>query len=148
MVQLVKSLHFCWSSFLSLAVSDLYIGFEDSYRGAVSALRGVRREEQRREEQRSLFNFKRKEPSSSSSSSCWVHKFSCLESTVADRVPTSQSAKMVLEEAGLGEKVVTIPDIDCTPDTFHKLLLTAYPKLREGGGFELMRCLPQSRDMC
>ena len=71
----------------------------------------------------------------------------CLSSTSADRVPTSQSGKIILEEAGLGEKTVTVPDVDCSPQAFHQLLLAAYPKLESGGGFELLRCKPQSRDL-
>ena len=48
----------------------------------------------------------------------------CLSSTSADRVPTSQSGKMILEEAGLGEKTVTVPDVDCSPQAFHQLSIS------------------------
>jgi hypothetical protein len=62
-------------------------------------------------------------------------------------VPTTKSEKLLLEEAGLGEKVVTIPDVDCTPEAFHQLLRGTFPKLQSGGGHELLRCKPQSRDL-
>lgn len=57
------------------------------------------------------------------------------------------SERLTLEDAGLGEKVVVIPDLDCSPASFHRVLLEAYPKLEEGGGFELLRCRPKSRDL-
>ena len=77
----------------------------------------------------------------------WSHKFVCLHCSTADRVPTTQSEKLTLEEAGLGEKMVTIPDLDCSPATFQSVLVEAYPKLEDGGGFELLRCKPKSRDL-
>lgn len=76
----------------------------------------------------------------------WSHKFVCLDSTEAERVPTTQDAKMVLEEAGLGEKVVEVP-MESTPDDFHEIVLSAFPKLKDGGGFELFRCAPNSREL-
>lgn len=95
-----------------------------------------------KEEQSALFNWsKRRVPTS------WVHKFMCLSSTTADRVPTSQIEKFVLEEAGLGERTVTISDISCSPEEFNRILLGTYPKLDGGGGFELLRCKPQSREL-
>lgn len=95
-----------------------------------------------RSEQMGLFRKKKV-----SSYVSWSHKFICLDRRDADRVPTTQSAKMLLEEAGLGEKTVVIPDIDCDPEDFHSLILSAYPKLRDGGGFELLRCKPNLRDL-
>ena len=41
--------------------------------------------------------------------------------------------------AGLGEKIV-VPDVDCTTEEFHEILMQSFPKLRNGGGFELLRC--------
>lgn len=57
------------------------------------------------------------------------------------------SPRSCLEEAGLGEKLVTIPDIDCSPEAFQQLLHAAFPKLHSGGGHEVLRCKPQSRDL-
>lgn len=128
-------------------------GFESAYQNAASSLRGVVRDEQGheersssvREEQSNLFNWQRKKRAASKS--LWAHKFVCLSSLAADRVPTSQVGKLLLEEAGLGEKTVTVEDIDSGPEAFRQVLLTAYPKLECGGGFELLRCKPQSRDL-
>ncbi len=96
-----------------------------------------------KEEQSSLFNGKR---SLSVSQSC-THKFVCLSSTNADRVPTSKLGRLVLEQAGLGEKSITVPNINCHQEHFRCLILTAFPKLKGGGGFELLRCKPHSRDL-
>lgn len=99
-----------------------------------------------RDERRTLFNWKKKK-APSASATAWTQRFVCLCSTIADRVPSTQSEKLILEEAGLGEKLVVIPDLDCSPERFHQVLLDAYPKLGFGGGFELLRCRPKSRDL-
>lgn len=106
---------------------------------ALSSLRSVR------EEQGGLF--RRRKPSSAPATCSWTHKFMCLHSTTADRTPTTRAEKLTLEDAGLGERSVTVPDLDCSPGSFQKVLLDAYPKLEEGGGFECLRCKPQSRDL-
>lgn len=94
-----------------------------------------------REERNSLFSKK------GGSSSSWSHKFVCLADTDTERVPTSRSEKMILEEAGLWEKEITIPDLDCDSETFRRIVLSAFPKLQDGGGFELLRCLSNSREL-
>ena len=114
------------------------IGMEAAYSAAASSLRRMRQE-------RGGHYSSKKAVSVPPSS--WKHKFVCLNSTTADRVPTSQSEKLLLEEAGLGEKVVTVPDLDCDVESFHQVLLGAYPKLEQGGGYELLRCRHQSRDL-
>lgn len=119
-----------------------FLGFEDSYGRAASKLRTIHQDA--RSEHGALFRKKKMSPSSVVS---WSHKFVCLDKTDADRVPTTQSAKMALEEAGLGEKTILLPDVDCDPEDFHTLILGTYPKLREGGGYELLRCKPASRDL-
>jgi hypothetical protein len=47
----------------------------------------------------------------------------------------------------MGEKLINIPDLDCSAETFQQVLLEAYPKLEQGGGYELLRCKQQSRDL-
>ena len=46
-------------------------------------------------------------------------------------------------KGGLGVKKVFVPDVDCTTDEFHEILFTCFPQLKNIGGFELLRCLPQ-----
>ena len=53
---------------------------------------------------------------------------------------------MLLEEAGLGEKKISIP-INSSPEAFHALLLSSYPKLKNAGGFELLKCLSNTREL-
>lgn len=77
----------------------------------------------------------------------WTHKFVCLANTNDDRVPTTVQAKQSLAFADLGEKKVYIPDIDCPAQEFHECLYSFFPQLRNSGGFELMHCLPSTRDL-
>ena len=75
----------------------------------------------------------------------WNARFLCLASTSASQVPTTSAEKEALIEAGLGEKRISIPDVECSPKEFYEVLHKEYPKLRQGGGFELLRCIPNSR---
>lgn len=43
--------------------------------------------------------------------------------------------------------MITVPDIDCGGEAFHGLLLDTFPKLRDAGGFELLRCKPNTREL-
>lgn len=72
-----------------------------------------------------------------------------LNQAGAIRVPmhAQQSARMLLKEAGLGKKIVTIPDINCSSETFQKILLESFPKLSDAGGFEFLRCIHNTRDL-
>ena len=58
-----------------------------------------------------------------------------LSSTNVDRVPTSKLGKLALEEVGLGEKNVIIPNISCNLEVFRLLVLATYPQLQSGVGF-------------
>ena len=49
--------------------------------------------------------------------------------------------------AGLGEKKVVVTDIDCSTSEFHEHLFQAFPKLKDCGGFECLRCIPSTRDL-
>jgi len=53
---------------------------------------------------------------------------------------------MLLEEAGLGEKSVEL-SMECNHEEFYQLILSTFPKLKNGGGFELLRCAPNSREL-
>ena len=77
----------------------------------------------------------------------WIHIFFCLAKTEENRVPsnTLQRTKLVL--AGLGERKVTVADVNCSPQEFQETLLTEFPKLRKGGGFELLKCSASTRQL-
>ena len=75
----------------------------------------------------------------------WTVKMVCLASPTDTRVPTTIAAKEVLIEAGLGEKKIAIPDIEMSHDEFWSLIAGYFPKLEGCGGFELLRCVANSR---
>lgn len=105
------------------------LGFEEAYGSAVSSLGGMReerhqeerqreehnreerqhnREERQREEQGKHFGWNSRKKRKTTTTS-WTHKFVCMANSCQTRVPTTQAEKMLLEEAGLGEKSLTIP---------------------------------------
>lgn len=49
--------------------------------------------------------------------------------------------------AGLGEKKIVIHDIDCSWDEFKNTILQSFPKLADCGGFDFLRCLPNSKTL-
>ena len=127
--------------------------FGTAYRNAVSSLRNSRRETASREEQRRLFAGKRPATSTSQSGGTkkkklvtWTQKFVCLALTETVKVPNAVY-KCLLEAAGLGEKKIVIPDAYCTATELNEELMRAFPKLRDSGGFEFLRCIPNTRDL-
>ena len=48
----------------------------------------------------------------------------CLAHTEADKVPTTRAEKIMLEEAGLWERTVVVPDLDMDPQAFKEILLS------------------------
>ena len=70
----------------------------------------------------------------------------CLSCTDTLKVPNAVY-KCLLEAAGLGEKKLVIPDIYSTAIEFNEDLIKIFPKLRDAGGFEFLRCVPNSRDL-
>lgn len=77
----------------------------------------------------------------------WSAKFVCLSNKEANRVPCNKYDRNLLVQAGLGDKKFTIPNIDCTPEEFNAVIVSAFPKLGGCGGFELLRCLPNTKDL-
>ena len=67
----------------------------------------------------------------------WTHTFVCLAETDQDIVP-DPSDRASLQMAGLGEKKIQF-DGDSDAHGIHEELLSQFPKLRESGGYELMR---------
>lgn len=37
--------------------------------------------------------------------------------------------------------------MDCSTEEFHAVLMKSFPKLKKCGGFELLRCVPSTRDL-
>ena len=67
----------------------------------------------------------------------WTHDFFCLASKTATIVPP-RAEKISLQNAGLGRRKVVFPCRASAVDVL-KVLENVYPKLKEGGGFELLR---------
>ena len=71
----------------------------------------------------------------------------CLSKTDDCCVPCNAGVKEGLLEAGLGEKKVFVPNVDCTPEEFLKIMTTTFPKLDGCGGFELLQCVSNSKQL-
>lgn len=67
----------------------------------------------------------------------WTHSFVCLCSTQANTPPDSQE-RARLQIAGLGEKKISLNIYADAHDVYDELMFQ-FPKLSDGGGFELLR---------
>ena len=67
----------------------------------------------------------------------WTHDFFCLSNPQQETIPC-KSQKLQLQAAGLGRKKVVFGNKDGSVDVSKKLE-AAYPKLKAGGGFEILR---------
>lgn len=77
----------------------------------------------------------------------WTIKVVCLGNKEATRVPCSVAEREILVQAGLGEKKIIIPDVACSPEEFKNILVKSFPKLENCGGFELLKCRPNSKEL-
>lgn len=78
----------------------------------------------------------------------WDGRFVCLRNRYTSVVPCSRYDKSMLLEAGLGEKKVKIPNVDnCSPEQFREVLVQAFPKLSSCGGYEFLRCIPNTKQL-
>ena len=75
----------------------------------------------------------------------WKHKFVCLAYKDQSRIPTSDIDKDELYLADLGEKEIEFCSLDAGADEFKEILLNAFPKLHHGGGYQLLKCMANSR---
>lgn len=69
----------------------------------------------------------------------------CLALRFATHVPSHQR-KEELKAADLGEKRVDI-GLRANAAQFHEKLVMTFPKLTDSGGYELLKCLPNSRSL-
>lgn len=77
----------------------------------------------------------------------WTIRAVCLSNKEATRVPCSVAEREILIQAGLGEKKIVIPDVACSPEEFKSILISSFPKLENWGGFELLKCRPNSKEL-
>ena len=77
----------------------------------------------------------------------WKHTFVCLAFYSQRKIPTTESNRDELFEAGLGRKEIEFTSLDLEPKDFRELIYETFPKLREGGGYQFCRCKPNSREL-
>ena len=77
----------------------------------------------------------------------WSSKFVCLANKNGSKVPCTVDEKEILVNAGRGERTICIPDIECSSLEFKEILIAEFPKLEKAGGFELMCCVPNTRQL-
>ena len=68
----------------------------------------------------------------------WTHTFICLSEKDVFTNPSRQE-RICLKEAGLSERKIVINDKKGNFAYFQGVLKTQFPKLKAGGGFELLR---------
>jgi len=85
----------------------------------------------------------------------WTVQFVCLSSRFAKKTPTTTEKNMLLQ-AGLGCKKIKLLADDTEEDVLNKLTSDAkdefgntlgFPQLRTCGGFEMLQCLANCRDL-
>ena len=72
----------------------------------------------------------------------------CLAYPDQECIPTTESEKDELFEAGLGAHDVAFKSLDLSSEEFGEVIYEAYPKLRECGGYMFFKCMPNSRLAC
>ena len=123
----------------------------------MQALRGVREHFRLSAQQEQRRNFapyskhstlsKRRLASKKVKTQTWTCKAVCPAGRNDDLVPVSPSLKLALLEADLGEKKIRVEDVTCSKEEFVACIVKHFPKLKECGGFEVLRCLPNSKSL-
>lgn len=75
----------------------------------------------------------------------WTHRFVCLSRCNQETIPTTDREKDALLDVGLGEKKIVVPDVECAADEFRELLLQAFQKLQDAGGYLFAKYRSNSR---
>ncbi|KAJ7380778.1 hypothetical protein OS493_007158 [Desmophyllum pertusum] len=85
----------------------------------------------------------------------WTVQFVCLADMYQCKIP-SATLKQTLHKAGLGAKKIKLTLDDDEVSVHQKLIssekddlgdVKGFPQLRDGGGFEMLHCLPNCRDL-
>ena len=75
----------------------------------------------------------------------WKHKFFCLAFCNQQYIPTTDYEKDKLLQAGLGEKEILFEDIEIDSIQFKNVLFESFPRLKDGGGFQFYKCIPNTK---
>ena len=97
----------------------------------------------------SLLSFSKKRrlgktPLSSKQWCVWKHRFVCLAYSDQTRITTTNLEKDELLEAGLGEKEIEFCSDDMGFGGIKEVLFEVFPRLRDGGGFQLLKGVANS----
>jgi len=76
----------------------------------------------------------------------WKHKFYCLAYT-DQHVPVKEADKDELYSAGLGEKEIEFTNLNASAEEFRDILLEAFPQLKDSGGYQFLKCTPNTRSL-
>ena len=95
----------------------------------------------------SIFSKKPKLSASDKRRVVWRHKFVCLGYRDQDRIPSTDAEKEELYQAGLGERELEFESLDLNQAEYREKILEAFPRLRDGGGFQLLKGIANSRSM-
>lgn len=96
---------------------------------------------QAREEVSRVFNKRARIDRGNENKPAWLHKFVCLAYMDQDRMPMTDYDKEELYQAGLGEKEIAFESLKMSQQQFKDLLLKEFPRLKDGGGFQLLKGL-------
>ena len=92
------------------------------------------RKRKSKEEVASLFSPYNKTKKFKPKKSVWKHRFTCLAYRNQPKIPTTDTEKDELLQAGLGEKEIEFDTLELTPEQFKEKMYSVFPGLREGGG--------------
>ena len=84
-------------------------------------------------------------PKNKSKKSAWQHKFVCLAHIGQEKVPLREKEKDELFVAGLGGKELEFDNLEASEEEFQETIFEGFPQLRDGGGYQFLRCIPNSR---
>jgi len=62
-------------------------------------------------------------------------------------MPTTDVDKEELFRAGLGEREIEFELLDMIQEELKELIVASFPRLTKGGGFQLLKCVPNSRTL-
>ncbi len=62
-------------------------------------------------------------------------------------MPTTDAEKEELYQAGLGENMVEFESLQLTKEQFKGVIYKAFPPLQSSGGFQFLKCLPNTRNL-
>lgn len=75
----------------------------------------------------------------------WTGNFFCFSDKEIQKVPSSTD-KEILQKNGLGNRKIQLMETSTSEEVMQKLI-EEFPKLIEAGGFELLRCSPNCRNL-